>query len=88
MVNARNFVFDNNDLCLKFRFSGNPRINCISIKLNGSDLYDITFYKVSKIDFVEVDKITDVFCEDLVRIIESKIGLYLSLGTLGKRRFG
>jgi len=84
MINARNFVCDDEG-SLSFRFSGNPKINCIRIKLNGLDLYDITFYKINKIDFSTVHEVTDIYAEDLVNIIEQQIELYLSLGTMGKR---
>ena len=46
----------------------------IQIKLNGSDLYDVTFGKVRKFKYKELKKVTDVFVEDLIGVIDEMVG--------------
>ena len=46
----------------------------IQIKLNGSDLYNVTFGKVRKFKYKEIKKVTDVFVEDLIGVIDEMVG--------------
>jgi hypothetical protein len=46
----------------------------IQIKLNGSDLYDVTFGKVRKFKYKQLKKVTDVFVEDLIGVIDEMVG--------------
>ena len=46
----------------------------IQIRLNGSDLYDVTFGKVRKFKYKEIKKVTDVFVEDLIGVIDEMVG--------------
>ena len=41
----------------------------VQIRLNGSDLYDVTFGKVRKFKYKEMKKVTDVFVGDLVNVV-------------------
>ena len=55
---------------LQFKSSGMVKNKgIIQIKLNGSDLYDVTFGKVRKFKYKEIKKVTDVFVGDLVNVI-------------------
>lgn len=53
----------------------------LEIKLNGMDLYDLTFYNFNKKDWKKVIKkeIKDVYCDQLVAIFERETKLYTSL---------
>ena len=77
MINARDFVALEDGVM--FRFSGNRKINKIRIRLNSLDLYDVEFLKVKKFDFTVTASESNVYAEDLKKIIEQEIKLYLSL---------
>lgn len=55
------------------------KINLITIKLNGSDLYDVTYYyaRGDKLKLIKEDN--DVYAEDLARFFEDATGLYAHL---------
>ena len=60
---------------LQFKSSGMVKNKgIIQIKLNGSDLYDVTFGKVRKFKYKELKKVTDVFVEDLIDTIDEMVG--------------
>ena len=59
---------------------GRPRINVIEIRLNGKDLYDLKFYFVRAGVPKLVDSAEDVYCDQLIPVVEKATGLYLSMG--------
>lgn len=61
---------------LKFKTSGmTPWKGYVYVKYNqGTDLYDVRFMRFRNIDLVEDVTTEDVFAEDLVSIIDSKVG--------------
>lgn len=46
----------------------------VVVKLNGKDLYDVTFGKIRKFEYKELARIEDVFVEDLVATIDGMVG--------------
>ena len=60
---------------LQFKSSGGMVKNkgIVQIKLNGLDLYDISFGKIRKYEYKEIKKVTDVFVEDLVNVIDEMV---------------
>jgi len=46
----------------------------VEITLNGNDLYNIRYFCIRKSNIVEVLTQSDVFVEDLVRMIDSIVG--------------
>lgn len=78
MINARNFSYDSMGT-LTFRFSGCRKSNAVSFALNGGDLYDVTFYKLTRAGRKEVARHTDMFFDDLQSLFEAETGLYLTL---------
>ena len=91
MIGLRDMVYDS-DGTVSFHFSGSRKANTCSIHLNGSDLYDMTFYKegTGKItwskngtvlipDEKEIGKFTDLYNDQLTETFESFTGLRLSL---------
>lgn len=87
MIGGRDFFSDNNGQTLVFKFSGSRAANYIRITLNGLDLYDVEFVKLGRLNrktfAMSPNKTTgefsDIYAEDLKRIIEQFTGLYLSL---------
>ena len=60
---------------IQFKSSGMVKHKgIIQIKLNGSDLYNVTFGKVRKFKYKEIKKVTDVFVEDLIGVIDEMVG--------------
>ena len=60
---------------IQFKSSGMVKNKgIIQIKLNGSDLYDVTFGKVRKFKYKQLKKVTDVFVEDLIGVIDEMVG--------------
>ena len=60
---------------IQFKSSGMVKNKgIIQIKLNGSDLYNVTFGKVRKFKYKEIKKVTDVFVEDLIDVIDEMVG--------------
>lgn len=46
----------------------------VQIVLNGNDLYDIRYIRVRNLKVVEDVTVTDVYAENLVRVLDEKIG--------------
>src|ERR1700686_4088722 len=66
MTGARNFLADGN--ALRFRLPSNfaqHGINAVTIRLNGRDLYDVTFSRVRGIGVDIVTELRDVYCDSL-----------------------
>ena len=60
---------------IQFKSSGMVKNKgIIQIRLNGSDLYDVTFGKVRKFKYKQLKKVTDVFVEDLIGVIDEMVG--------------
>ena len=60
---------------IQFKSSGMVKNKgIIQVKLNGSDLYNVTFGKVRKFKYKEIKKVTDVFVEDLIGVIDEMVG--------------
>ena len=91
MIGIKDIIFDS-DGTVSFRFSGSRKANTCTIHLNGSDLYDMTFYRegTGKITWSkngtvlipedkEVGKFTDLYNDQLTETFESFTGLRLSL---------
>lgn len=86
MIGAKDFFSDDNGATLIFRFAMCKTANRMRITLNGSDLYDVKFEKVGRLNMKTFNvpvtvagEFSDVYAEDLKGLIESQTGLYLSL---------
>lgn len=51
----------------------------MQIRLNSSDLYDLTFFKGKGVNIKKTKEINDVYAEDLCDIFEVETGLLTSL---------
>lgn len=56
--------------------------NYVEIVLNGKDLYDMTFFNVSRSGKKRVAQFNDLFAESLVRVFEDHTGWYLRLASV------
>jgi hypothetical protein len=60
---------------LMFKSSGMVRNKGnVMIKLNGNDLYDVTFGKIRKYEYKELACVEDVFVENLVETVDKMVG--------------
>lgn len=61
---------------LKFKTSGTVKWKgYVYVKYDyGRDLYDVIFARIRKMAWVEDEKVEGVYAEDLVRIIDSRVG--------------
>jgi hypothetical protein len=61
---------------LKFKTSGMVKWKgYVYVKYNeGMDLYDVIFARIRKMEWVEDEKVEGVYAEDLVRIIDARVG--------------
>ena len=46
----------------------------VIVKLNGSDLYDVRFFRSRSVKILEDITVSDVYAEDLVNTIDAKVG--------------
>ncbi len=61
------------DRGVQFRVSGSKLRGKIRIVLNGMDTYDLTSYRLRNHDAVVVQEFTDIYCDQLVAILDSMI---------------
>jgi hypothetical protein len=61
---------------LKFKTSGMVKRKCyVYVKYDeGMDLYDVIFARIRKMEWVEDERVEGVYAEDLVRVIDSRVG--------------
>jgi len=82
MTGASLFVGGENSL--QFKLPSAPHfvrngINSVRVTLNGSDLYDVEFFKIRGVNVKKIDALSDVYAEDLRRIFTDRTGLDVSL---------
>jgi hypothetical protein len=61
---------------LKFKTSGMVKWKgYVYVKYDyGQDLYDVIFARIRKMEWIEDEKVEGVYAEDLVRIIDARVG--------------
>ena len=81
MLGAYDFVYDNMENSLTFKFQGNRDINTVKVLYRYSnDSYNIIFYKYMyrTLEVKVVEELNSVYVNDLKRVIEDTINLCLS----------
>ncbi len=80
MTGARHFVADGETL--KFKLPSNLAklgINAVTVRLNGNDLYDLSFGRVRGMKQELIAEYGDVYCDNLREIFTSETGLDTAL---------
>ena len=79
MVGAKNMV--SHEFALSIKIGRNKtNANFMVVELNGNDLYNVTFAKMTKMgEMKSVKEYSDVYNDMLVTIFESHTGMYTSL---------
>ncbi len=78
MIGAKNFIGSDNGLSFKIERNCKS-ISHIQIKLNGLDLYDMTFLRVRMCEAKTLSVVENVYFEQLNQIIKSETGLNTNL---------
>lgn len=81
MLGVQQIILLNDGVGIKWPSKQPSKGNYVEIKLNGSDLYDVTFFNVGRGAKRPVKKFDDVYAEDLVDIFEKQTGWYLRLAS-------
>jgi len=80
MISARCVIDDTSeDGGVTIHFKGCQKANCVVITLRATDLYDVTFWKITNTKTKELDTFTNIYASELRHCIENYTGLYLSL---------
>lgn len=78
MTGAKNLLGSGDHL--QFKIGKNEKgVTHVKIVLNGSDLYDLTFFRIRGTDVRKVATEGDVYAEDLRKVFTANTGLYTSL---------
>ena len=81
MLNVKQMVYGDNELTVRFTNRKRSRGNMVRVKLNGLDLYDVTFYNVAKYEAKEVKAHTNLYSHSLREVFENQTGLCLTIPT-------
>ena len=82
MIGANNFAFGTNqdqEIYVTFRFKVSKVANQVRITLNHSDTYTMEFFKIRGTNVKAIEKISMVYCDQLIKFFENTTKLYLSL---------
>ena len=86
MLGAYNFGAEDNSVSFRFKAKGKNGINYIKITLNSMDTYDIKYSSIRGTEFKTVAEDKGIYNDQLREVIEQEIGLYLSMGTMGREK--
>lgn len=78
MTGAKNLGGTANSLSFKIG-KNSSKANWVTIKLNGKDLYDVTFIQVRNLERKELKTYNDVYNDQLQQIFTSYTGMYTHL---------
>lgn len=79
MTGAKNFIGTDIGLHFTLPKSAGNKITKVVINLDPTDTYTVKFGNIQKSFFKIVSSFNDVYCDDLVSLIESQTNLLLSL---------
>lgn len=74
-ISAKDFAASENALLFGWKAKSKNKANKIKIELNGSDLYDVTFYRIWGTNIKEIAKHEDIYNDMLVNLFETETGL-------------
>jgi len=80
MTGAKNFVFDRKNSTLTFQIGRGAKnaVNYVKVRLNGLDLYDVSFYRKWGTNFRLIVQETDLYFDQLQPIFTENTGFYTS----------
>lgn len=80
MTGAKNFIFDHKKNTLTFSIGRGAKngVNYITVRLNGLDLYDLSFYRKWGTNFRLIVQETDLYFDQLQPVFTKNTGFYTS----------
>ena len=81
MLGVQQFISLNDGIGIKWPNKNPSKGNYVEIRLNGSDLYDVTFFNAGRGAKKLVKKFDDIFFDDLVNTFERQTGWYLRMAS-------
>jgi antirestriction protein len=82
MTGANTFVALKYGVTFKIK---NRKVNFVKITLNGKDLYDVYFYKLTSANLKLISEHNDIYFDELIPLFEKETGMYLTLYAKGGR---
>lgn len=82
MLGVKQYYDIRNGVGIKWPNRQRSKGNYVEIVLNGKDLYDMTFFNVSRSGKKRVAQFNDLFAESLVRVFEDHTGWYLRMSSV------
>jgi len=81
MTGAKNFVFDRKKNALTFNIGRGAKdgVNFVKVRLNGLDLYEVSFYRKWGTNFRLIGQENDLYFDQLQPIFTENTGFYTSL---------
>jgi len=81
MTGAKNFIFDHKKNALTFSIGRGAKggVNFVQVRLNGLDLYDLSFYRKWGTNFRLISQENDLYFDQLQPIFTENTGFYTSL---------
>ena len=76
-LGAKEYVCSEDSLSFRFTARGAKGINKVNVRLDPSDTYTVQFFRATKAGVKLVTEESDVYCDQLVSVLEQKTGLYL-----------
>ena len=76
-LGIKSYTHTEDSLSFRFKARGLKGINAVKVQLDPMDTYNVTFQRVSKNGAKIVAETTDVYCDELVDLVERTTGLYL-----------
>ena len=77
LLGVTQFAGDSSSIRVKFRAKAKDGVNCFKVTLTPMDTYTVNFYKVARSTWEDVAEVDDVYCDNLVEVIEDRLGLLL-----------
>ncbi len=79
MTGARQFGVSEDSVTFKFANRKRSKPNHITIKLDATDTYTVTFARLGNLDFKVLSEQSGIYADMLIDLFESATGLYLSI---------
>jgi hypothetical protein len=79
MLGVKAFIGGENSLSFSWKARARDSINALRVVLDPSDTYTVEFLRIRNSSRVVVDTRSDVYCDGLVDLIQSRTGLALRM---------
>ncbi len=84
MIGAKSFMAGDSSLTIRFAARAINKASCIVVRLDSSDAYTVECWNIRGVRCDMVSSDSMVYADRLHTVIEGRLGLRLSLGTMGR----